>query len=169
VLFVAPSDSRHLLALDAPTGTLIWQTDIPKDVVHLLGIGGEYLLASGDRLWWIKKSNGRVEPVGSVSGHWPDGDSPRGFGRGVLAGENVYWPTRSMIHVFNLRSGQQEQPIELSTRGAGGGNLLVVDNVLLITTSDEIVAFGPDMGSAPVGEQASGPRASPKTSFTRAE
>ena len=67
---------------------------------------------------------------------------PRGFGRGVLAGSEVYWPTRERIYVFDQGSGRQvRQPIELAALGVQGGNLVIHDGVLLIASADELVAF----------------------------
>ena len=67
---------------------------------------------------------------------------PRGFGRGLLAGSEVYWPTRERIYVFDQDSGRQvRQPIELAALGVQGGNLVIDDGVLLIATADELVAF----------------------------
>ena len=146
VLFAAPADSRFILALDAPTGLMLWQTDLPEDVVHLLGVGGGNLMASGDKLWWIQVATGKVAPVEWPEGAWPDGPSPKGYGRGVLAGNRVYWPTRSAVYVFDQRTGRKEQEIELSTRGAAGGNLLVAAGSLLVATSDELLAFSPHSG-----------------------
>ena len=39
-LFVAPSDTERVFALDAATGLMLWETSLAKDVVHLLGRRG---------------------------------------------------------------------------------------------------------------------------------
>ncbi len=67
---------------------------------------------------------------------------PRGFGRGVLAGSEIYWPTRERIYVFDQGSGRQvRQPIELAALGVQGGNLVIHDGVMLVASADELVAF----------------------------
>ena len=101
-LIVAPADSESVLAYDAATGLLLWETSLAKDVVHLLGVGGDALWASGEKLWHINVATGKV------SYPWPEGPTPKGFGRGVLAGGKVYWPTVSAIHVFDQRTGQEQ-------------------------------------------------------------
>ncbi len=106
-LIVAPADSDSILAYDAATGLLLWETGLAKDVVHLLGVGGDALWASGEKLWHINVATGKV------SYPWPEGPTPKGFGRGVLAGGKVYWPTVREIHVFDQRSGQEHAPIQL--------------------------------------------------------
>jgi len=108
-VFVAPSDSRHILALDAASGLLRWETTLADDVVHLLGVSGDHLMASGDRLWWIHAVNGRVRSV------WPD-DSPKGYGRGVLAPGQVLWPTRTAIYAFDTVDDRSRVEIDLTSR-----------------------------------------------------
>ncbi|MEX0713075.1 MAG: PQQ-binding-like beta-propeller repeat protein [Pirellulales bacterium] len=151
MLFVAPSDSVYILAFDAPTGLPVWRTDLPKDAVHLLGVSANHLLASGDKLWWIRLSGGKI------AAHWPDGATPRGFGRGTLAGGSVYWPTRDTVYVFDQETAQPLPAIELATRGAVGGNLLVNRGSLLVTTSDELIAFSPQAGFQIDSDQAAQP------------
>jgi hypothetical protein len=113
-----------------------------------LGVGGGNLLASGDHLWWIDVAGGKV-----VS-RWPD-STPLGFGKGVLAGDKVYFPTRENIHVFDQHQprGQsvpvERQRISLSTnRGVTGGNMVVAHGLLLIATADKIFAFEQSAGKS---------------------
>lgn len=136
-LIVAPADSESVLAYDAATGLLLWETSLAKDVVHLLGVGGDALWASGEKLWHINVATGKV------SYPWPEGPTPKGFGRGVLAGGKVYWPTVRAIHVFDQRSGQEQAPIQLEARGIESGNLIAAGEVLLIASTDRITALGP--------------------------
>jgi hypothetical protein len=140
MVFVAPADCGRLFALDATTGMLLWTTEesVASDVVHLLGVGRGQLLASGSRLLWIDME------TGAVTARFPGRieDDLRAFGRGVLAGDAVYWPTRDRIHVFS-QSGPQptRQPIDLAPLGLTGGNLVIADGVLLIAAADKLVAF----------------------------
>jgi outer membrane protein assembly factor BamB len=142
VLYVAPADSHLIFALDAPTGMLLWHSPHPDDAIHLLGVGGGNLIASGEKLWWINRATGKLS--GPADGRWPDGPTPKGFGRGVLAGGKIYWPTASKIYVFDQRSGAKEQEVELITRDVlRGGNLLVAGDTLLIATHKELMALRP--------------------------
>jgi len=140
LVIAAPTDSDQVFALDATTGMVLWRTGPQRavDVVHLLGVGGGHLIASGHRLYWIDVHNGRI--VGS----FPDRvqDALRGYGRGILAGQHVYWPTRERIYVFDQHDMRQtRQPIDLAPIGTTGGNLVIVDGVLLIATADRLAAF----------------------------
>ncbi len=150
-LVVAPADCREVFALDAATGQALWHTgDAAEDIVHLLGVAGDSLIASGGKLYWI----GLKEPgQGRVKHVWPEGPEKLGYGRGVLAGDCVLWPTREKIYVFDQSTGRMKREIALAPRGVTGGNLLVTDGHLLIATGTELIAL--DQGVIP--------RESPKT------
>ena len=140
-IFVAPTDCDQIFALDAATGMMLWTAGPGRaaDAVHLLGVGGRHLVASGDRLYWIDIDDGRL-----VS-RFPERvqDALRGYGRGVLAGHEIYWPTRDRIYIFDQDGmRQRRQPIDLAPLGATGGNLVIADDVLLIAGADRLVAFG---------------------------
>lgn len=141
-VFVAPADADRLFALDAGSGRALWEAPHADDVVQLLGVAQGRLLASGDRLWWIDAESGKIVHV------WPEQGSPRGFGRGLLAGDKVYWPTRTAINVFDQRSGAAVDVIELRRRladgqDASGGNLIAGAGHLVIATPGELQAFTP--------------------------
>ena len=146
-LYVAAADSECLFALDAEFGQVQWSTSagLAADVVHLLGVAGDRLIASGDCLYWVDVASGAVlgqypgPPSGAAGQALPQ---PRGFGRGLLAGNEIYWPTRDRIYVFGSDTGLPlRQPVELGTLGVQGGNLVICDGILVIATADELVAF----------------------------
>ncbi len=143
VLYVAPSDSRRIFALDAVSGQILWQTGSQvENVSHLLGVAGEILIASGKRLYWIETgSGGNSGAGGKLKALWPRANSGPGFGRGLLAGPHVYWPTREKIYVFDQKSAQLVKSIELGPKKASGGNLIVAQGRLLIATAKELIAF----------------------------
>lgn len=143
-LLVAPADSRRILAIDAATGQILWQTGAEvEDAVHLLGVAGDWLIASGHRIYWIslkEQDQGRVKHV------WPDSQERLGYGRGVLAGGSVWWPTRDRVYLFDQLSAQPKKVLLLEPRGASGGNLLVAPERLLIATHKELIALGETAG-----------------------
>jgi len=145
-LLVAPSDTEYVFALDAETGQLEWETDLAKDVVHLLGVTNGHLIASGDRLYWISVNSLRRDHGGRINFQWPD--QPKSGvvarGRGALAGPYVYWPTEEFLYVFHQRlrdTMQVGQPVRLSEFGASGGNLVATDRYLLIAGERELIAL----------------------------
>ncbi len=147
-VYVAPSDFEGVLALDAATGQLLWDSYHPSDTVHLLGASGGNLLASGNSLWWINLDSGKVMH------RFPDNPTLRGFGRGLLAGENVYWPARAEIRVFQAATGREvRQPIRLDERepACAGGNLVAGEGCLVIATAEKLVVFGAAMRQAAAG------------------
>ncbi len=141
-VFVAPADGDRIFALDAGSGRALWECRRAEDAVHLLGVAAGRLFASGDRLWWIDTENGQVVHV------WPEQGMPRGFGRGLLAGDKVYWPTRDAINVFDQRTGAAVGIMELRKRlpdgqDATGGNLVAGAGHIIIATPTELLGFTP--------------------------
>ena len=140
-LFVAPSDSEEIFALDAATGEMLWASPHPSDAIHLLGVASGNLIASGHRLWWLDVETGKVIL------RWPESPMAgvRGYGRGMIVGDEIYWPTRTQIHLFpcqpTFAMRETQLPILLDARKATGGNLLVVDGYLLIASADTLYGF----------------------------
>ncbi|MEX0794112.1 MAG: PQQ-binding-like beta-propeller repeat protein, partial [Pirellulaceae bacterium] len=130
MVITMPMDSDRIFALDAATGQLVWQT-VPEGInaTHLLGATEEDLLVSGEHLFWIHLESGKIRaqyPTGTSE----PGSQPVGYGRGVIADDKVYWPTRKGVHVLEtkLEGTQAKQaidPINLFKLGFGGGNVLV--------------------------------------------
>jgi outer membrane protein assembly factor BamB len=139
LVFVAPADSPQVFALDAETGTTVWATDRLANAIHLLGVVDGTLIAAGHQLWAIDARSGRVRFV------WPESEHAgvRGFGRGVIAGREVCWPTRDKIYVFDVATGQQSRsPIDLAQYSDCGANLIVAGGRLIIVGRDRMMALG---------------------------
>jgi len=141
ILYVAPADSPRIFAFDAACGQMLWQTGTEtEDVYDLLGTAGDWLVASGRRLFWISLKD---EDRGRVKHVWPDSAERPGYGRGLLAGDVVLWPTREKLFVFDQQTAEPRKTIDLSLLGITGGNLITADGRLLIATDSELVAIGP--------------------------
>jgi outer membrane protein assembly factor BamB len=138
-LLVAPADSLRIFALDAASGQMLWQTGSEvEDAVDLLGVTDDWLIAGGGRLYWISR---REEDRGRVKHLWPNGPDRSGYGRGLLAGDAVLWPTRDKLFIFDQQTAEPRKTIDLAIRGVSGGNLVVADGRLLIATEKEIIAI----------------------------
>jgi hypothetical protein len=139
MLFVAPADAPTVFALDADTGQTLWSTDQLADAVNLLGIVNGNLIATGNRLAAVDARSGLVRFI------WPDSDTAgiRGFGRGLVAGHEVFWPTRDRIYVFDAVTGQQtRKPIDIAAYTSSGANLVAADGYLLLAAHDKLMALG---------------------------
>ena len=140
-VFVAPSDADAIFAFDAATGRLLWKSDPISDDVklsHLLGVAKDRLVATGDRVLLFDVKTGKLLHA------WPDsGQSVKGFGRGLLAGDFIYWPTKTEIEILDQRTAlRAAPPIELGkTYHMQGGNLVAGDGYLIVAQADGIVVF----------------------------
>ena len=103
LVIVAPDDAASIYAFDAGSGRLVWKTDpLPEEVklAHLLGVAKGRLVATGDRVLLFDVKTGKLLHT------WPDsGRAFEGYGRGLLAGDQIYWPTRTEIHVLDQATG----------------------------------------------------------------
>ena len=148
LLIAAPSDTNRIFALQIDSGEMIWSTELADDAWQLLGVTSRgQLVVSGRRLHWFDVWTGTPDPSVTVN-PFPEnamGD-PTGCGRGLLAGDSVYWPVKegdaSKIYVLAQEHGKPRQaPIDLDSRGVHAGNLLMVPGYCLIAGPEELVVF----------------------------
>ena len=101
LVVVAPADTPDIFAIDAETGKISWISHELAHVTQVLGATGQKLIVSGDRLAAVDLATGKIAWT------WPESEtaSVRGSGRGLIAGNEVFWPTRSEIYVFNAETG----------------------------------------------------------------
>src|SRR5262249_16115780 len=77
---------------------------------------------------------------------WPDSANKalESYGRGLLAGDLIYWPTRTEIQVLDQRTGlMKEPPIKLQAtyHTKGGGNLAAGDGYLIVAKEDALAVL----------------------------
>ena len=150
----APQDCPELFAIDSATGQLLWSTDAERvdDSNQLLGAYQQSLIVSGDRLYWLEAHSGKVLaafPAGGVGEVATALPSPRGYGRGLVVGGRVYWPTSNEIFVFDAQPNSEapgkppaiRERIRLDTRGAEGGNLSLFGDGLIIAGPGRLVCL----------------------------
>ncbi len=144
-VFAAPNDFDGILAIESHSGTTLWRRALPGGIDHLLGAKNGVLIASGEGLWGLALATGHV--LWHVGFKDP---ASFGYGRGILAGDVVYWPTREEILVVEQATGTLRRRIPLLARdGEGGGNLLLAGDFLVVVQPQRITVFGPDAGSPP--------------------
>ena len=137
---VAPLDSERILALDITTGQLIWsvQRDAGMELLHLLGVTGDRVIASGNAIYAFDLYSGQLRA------RFPSapGTAVHGYGRGLLAGNQVYWPTRRVLFFLDANSlSPVRQPVHLERLGVQGGNLVLVGETLLIAGPQRMSAL----------------------------
>ena len=135
-LFVSASDTAKIQCLDTQNGRLLWEAY--PSATHILGVAKGTLIATGNRVWAIDINTGKVR------WYWPENTVP-GYGRGLLAGNNVYWPTLREIHVLDVQTGRKARPsIPLYERlGVKAGNLVAADGYLIIAQPTRLLVFSP--------------------------
>jgi hypothetical protein len=146
LVVVAPSDTSKIFALDADTGKTVWSTDKIPDGLHLLGVVRNNLIVSGNRLAALDVRSGELRFV------WPESEHAgiRGMGRGVVAGNEVFWPTRSEIYAIHCVTGAQSRPrIPLGAISDCGANLASANGRLIVAGHDKLMAFGPALPIPP--------------------
>jgi outer membrane protein assembly factor BamB len=138
LIFAAPTDADRIVAYDAETGILKWEQELNGKVHQLIGVSDMRLIAAGDMLWALDAETGRVL--------WRDGRTdPEAatWGRGVIAGDLVYWPRREEIRIVDIASGEVRRQVNLAEQHGltGGGNLTIAGDMLLCAQSDRLIAF----------------------------
>jgi outer membrane protein assembly factor BamB len=151
-LYAAPSDSEFLYCLDPATGATVWKRE-RLDAVHLLGVGqGKLIFTTWRNPQQGKTQAGGLRAVGADDGSdsagWllpDDGGGLAPFGRGLLLGELVLWPTaRKPYGVFAVRQRDGEQPDNPSLlHRIPSGNLVYANGCLLVADCCTLHAFVP--------------------------
>jgi outer membrane protein assembly factor BamB len=140
LVFVAPADTPMVFALDADHGQTLWASSQLAGATHLLGVTDGSLISSGRQLWAVDARSGRVRFA------WPESENAgvRGFGRGFIAGREVFWPTRDRVYAFEITTGQpSREPIDISPFTTVGANLIAAEDCLLLVAPDRMMALGP--------------------------
>jgi hypothetical protein len=140
LVVVAPADTPAIFALDAKTGQMLWSTDQMPDALHLLGVVRHNLIVAGNRLSAVDIRTGKMKFV------WPESQNAgiRGMGRGLVAGDEIFWPTRNEIYVIHGVTGARSRaPIPFGPISDGGANLAAANGRLIVAGYDKIMAFGP--------------------------
>jgi outer membrane protein assembly factor BamB/tetratricopeptide (TPR) repeat protein len=142
-LYVAPLDSDRLLCLDPDTGRTIWENG-PVQVIHLLGV------AKGRLIFTTITPRPCIRAVDATTGRdlrsWmqpADGSELKTFGRGVLAGDWVFWPVRSDrlegMFVLDQETGEPVMFHEKIT-----GNLAAGDGCLAVAGAHALSVYVPE-------------------------
>jgi outer membrane protein assembly factor BamB len=141
-VYAAPLDHDRVLCLDSRTGQTIWESE-PMEVVHLLGVAhGKLFCTTLTPRRGLRSMNAAT---GDARGAWmqpgDDSDLPT-FGRGLLADNLVFWPTRDGLHVLRQSDGE---PVAFDPEIRG--NLAAADGCLISADARVLSAYLPDKWS----------------------
>jgi cellulose synthase operon protein C len=142
LLVVAPSDTPAIFALDAETGKTVWRQDQLPDELNVLGIVRNSVIIGGERAANLDAASGEIKWV------WPESPSAgiRGMGRGIVAGREIFWPTRDQLYVLDSQTGSQTRmPIDLAPL-KGGANFAAAHGCVVLAGYDKLMVFGPPSG-----------------------
>jgi len=142
-LYVAPLDSDRILCLDPETGQSLWESG-PLQVIHLLGV------AKGRLIFTAATPRPCIRAVEAATGKalrsWmqpADGSELKTFGRGVLAGDWVFWPVRSDhrqgVYVLAQETGE---PVYFDDKI--NGNLAVGGDCLAAAGIRDLLVYVPE-------------------------
>ena len=75
-----------------------------------------------------------------------DGSSerPRSVGRGLLAGDHVFWPTRYGLRILNQEDGQPASDLFVPPDNPIKGNLAVGRGCLVVAMARELLGYVPE-------------------------
>jgi outer membrane protein assembly factor BamB len=143
-VYVAPADGDRILCLNVATGQTLWQGEPEAGATQLLGVaGGRLVYIAADHIASVDAATGQA------AGGWVKADlHPRG--RGFLAGDLVFVPTRDGLRVFRQDSGDLADDwyaFLANGEGAAGatqGNVAFGDGCLVVAGTRQLSAFVPE-------------------------
>jgi outer membrane protein assembly factor BamB len=145
-IFAAPADADRVFCLDALTGCLLWESR-PLEVIHLLGVASNRLICTLDRplrgITGLDVETGSDRPLRGWLQH--EGDGVATFGRGFVADDVVFWPTRQGLQFLSAIDGAPLRPPLMLAAEDGKppalGNLVFADGCLIAAGPLELYGF----------------------------
>jgi outer membrane protein assembly factor BamB len=143
VLF-APRWGVDVVALDpAANGKLVWSS--PKapgrsTMGSLFAADDKHAYVCGDYIQAINLSDGSREWTAEFN------IVASSVGYAALSGDKIYVPVEGRIHILSTADGRELEVLqtqEVVGESAGFAAVLPLDGMLLVTTRDKVIAFGP--------------------------
>ncbi len=149
-VFVAPNDCNRVFCIEADSGRVRWQHRQPESDRwrHLLGVapGGDAgrLIISGNTLWAIDIATNKTVFGSRSNTLGLRGPSvEQGYGRGLIAGDVILWPTREAIKIVDAKTGAMigNKPLQTPAAADVAGNLVLCQEMLLVAQPERLVAY----------------------------
>jgi outer membrane protein assembly factor BamB len=139
LVFALPADGEGVHAFDAMTGELRWRTPEPPNFAHMLGVAHGNLICTGNQVVAIDVATGKR------AWQWSDSANMAPFGRGTLAGDLVYFPTKTHVYMLDQRTGVLAKPKEVGAlqerHNQSPGNLVIGDGYLVVAQPKGLTVF----------------------------
>src|SRR5690606_27612400 len=125
----APSDYEGVMALDAASGRLRWESSQANEAAHMRGVAADKLWLSGRQLWALDLADGSLV-------HAIRPENAAGNGRGILAAGAIYWPLRAgdstSLLVVDTATGRPRAGARGRVFPFPGGNLAATADYLVV-------------------------------------
>jgi outer membrane protein assembly factor BamB len=141
LVYAAPLDSDRVFCLNPDTGWLVWERN-RIEVVHLLGVSqGRVLFTTPEGMRAVGATDKEMKEWSS-----PDDGKRPGFGRGLLAGKWVYWPTDlKSPFLMTLEVEDGYQGIDPSQyHNINRGNMTFGNGCLVISGTEHLSVYVPE-------------------------
>ena len=139
-VYAAPDDAGLILALDGLTGQTLWRREIPAGGAALMGVVGSTLVTGGQSLAGFDIDTGQVRY------RWPESSKAglRGMGMGCIAANEVFWPTRNRLFVFDAQTAAQtRESFDIADLGGAGANVTPAAGCLVVAGTRAMTVLGP--------------------------
>lgn len=137
-VFLVPADGERALALDAETGSVLWQS-APLEGARAIGVSRDRLVvAASGPTRGIRALN--VETGSQTEGGWiQTTEELLTYGQGLVADNLILWPTRGGLFRLDPNTGR---PLGDPRTGPGGdpffGHLACADGLLAVVTPSHL-------------------------------
>lgn len=157
LIVVLAADCERVFALDALTGDMKWASrrELMNDAIYVLGATEDEVVLMGESVYWLDAANGKVKacyPERWVNVGQDRVDPHSAYGRGIWAGDSVWYPAREAIMRVALASdGKVRVTSELPLPQSSSlfGDLAYFDGRLYWASQDCVMAWEAPMEKYP--------------------
>lgn len=149
LLVVLAADCERVFALDSLSGEFRWcsRREVMADAQYVLGSTEDQILLMGESVYWLDAATGQVKAC--YPERWANVapgqvDLQAAPGRGIWAGEAVWYPTKDGVLKLTMNAAGQvvvTSVLKLPEHSEAVGNLAYHDGQLLWASGDCVIAW----------------------------